>query len=82
MPKFALIQKEGRVFVPLRFLAESLQAKVVWDAQTSAVTLTTKNKTVRFTVGIPKILIDNHELAIYCAPEIINDRTFCAGAGY
>ncbi|MGI6145742.1 MAG: copper amine oxidase [Clostridia bacterium] len=68
--------KEGRVFVPLRFLAESLQAKVVWDAQTSAVTLTTKNKTVRFTVGIPKILIDNHELAIYCAPEIINDRTF------
>jgi inhibitor of cysteine peptidase len=68
--------KEGRVFVPLRFLAENIQAKVAWDEQTSAVTLTMGNKTVQFTPGIPKMLINRREKAIECAPEIVNGRTF------
>ena len=68
--------KEGRVFVPLRFLAEGLQVDVKWEVQTSTATLTTKNKTVQFTLGIPKMLLNGREVTMECAPEIVNDRTF------
>jgi len=68
--------KEGRVFVPLRFLAESLQTETNWEALTSTTTLIKGKKTVQFTLGVPKMLINGREVTMECAPEIVNDRTF------
>lgn len=68
--------KEGRVLVPLRFLADSLQAEITWEEHTSAVIFTKGNKTVQFTLGVPQMLINGREVTIECGPEIVNGRTF------
>jgi len=68
--------KEGRVFVPLRFLAESLQAEISWEELTATTTLIKGKKTVQFTLGVPKMLINGREVTMECAPVIVNDRTF------
>ena len=69
--------KGGRVLVPLRFLAENLQAQVKWEEQTGVVILSTGKKTVKFTPGQEKMQVNGREVKIECPPEIVNGRTFC-----
>jgi inhibitor of cysteine peptidase len=68
--------KGGRVLVPLRFLAENLQAQVKWEEQTGVVILSTGQKTVKFTPGQEKMQVNGREVKIECPPEIVNGRTF------
>ncbi|HHY05405.1 MAG TPA: copper amine oxidase, partial [Clostridia bacterium] len=68
--------KGGRVLVPLRFLAENLQAQVKWEEQTGVVILSTGKKTVKFTPGQEKMQVNGREVKIECPPEIVNGRTF------
>jgi hypothetical protein len=59
---------KGRTLVPLRFVAESLGAKVGWDNITKTVMITLEGKTLSFAIG---------ELApgMDVAAEIVNGRT-------
>ncbi len=68
--------KQGRVLVPLRFLAQNLQAEIAWEQNTSAVTLTVGKKTVQFLPGDLNIRVNGKEIKLDTAPEIVNGRTF------
>ncbi|MDD4048603.1 MAG: beta-propeller domain-containing protein [Clostridia bacterium] len=68
--------KNGRVLVPLRFISENLQANVVWDKDTSAVTLTVGKKNVKFLPGNSVMVVNGKDIKIDVSPEIINGRTF------
>lgn len=74
--------KQGRVFVPLRFIAESLQAKIAWERGTSAVRLTVGGesgkpaKTVKIFPGDAQMMIDGKAVKLDAVPEIIDGRTF------
>lgn len=68
--------KQGRVLVPLRFLAQNLQAKIDWAKATNTVTLTVDEKTVQFLPGDANIKINGQTVQLDIAPEIVNGRTF------
>lgn len=68
--------KEGRVLVPLRFLAENLEAQIKWEEQTGVVTLSTGQKTVKFIPGQDKMQVNDREVKMECPPEIVEGRTF------
>ncbi|MDD2211495.1 MAG: beta-propeller domain-containing protein [Clostridia bacterium] len=68
--------REGRVLVPLRFLAENLEAQVKWEEQTGVVTLNIGAKTVKFIPGQEKMQVNGREVTIECPPEIVEGRTF------
>ena len=68
--------KGGRVLVPLRFLAENLQAQVKWVEQTGEVILSSGTKTVKFIPDQEKMQVNGREVSMECSPEIIAGRTF------
>lgn len=61
--------KEGRMIVPLRLIAEALNADVAWNSTTKAVTVTSDGKISNFVIG--QTLPDSIGTA-----EIIGNRTF------
>ncbi|MCL2121676.1 MAG: copper amine oxidase N-terminal domain-containing protein, partial [Clostridiales bacterium] len=65
----APIIREGRTLVPIRVLAESLGAEVVWEGRARSVTLHKDGKSVSIVIGQP--LPDDMGTAI-----ILDDRTY------
>ncbi|MFZ5828430.1 MAG: copper amine oxidase N-terminal domain-containing protein [Bacillota bacterium] len=53
LPKPAVI-RDGRTYVPLRFVSESFNAQVSWDAATWTITITQPNENDTFFVRVPK----------------------------
>lgn len=66
----------GRVLVPLRFIAQNLQAEIAWEKETSAVTLTVGKKTVKLQPGHELMQINGKSVKLDTVPEIIDGRTF------
>lgn len=67
--------KNGRTFVPMRYLGEALGAEVAWDATAKTVTLTKGSTVVVFTVGSTTYTVNGESKTAEVAPEIVNDRT-------
>lgn len=67
--------KGDRTYVPMRFLAETLGAEVVWDGTAQTVTLTKGDDVVVFTVGSTTYTVNGESMVADVAPEITNDRT-------
>ena len=69
--------KNGRTFLPVRFVAEALGASVAWDAATSTATLSSEEGSIKLRTGEKRIL-ENENYGEYCeldvAPEIKNGR--------
>jgi len=61
--------QDGRTMVPVRFVAESLGAKVSWDEATRTVTILYEGKTLKLVIGT---LVSGMDVA----PLIKGDRTF------
>lgn len=68
--------KQGRALVPLRFIAQNLQAQISWEQATSAVTLTSGSKTIRLLPGDAQMSINGKFVKLDAAPEIVDGRTF------
>ena len=66
----------GRVLVPLRFIAQNLQAEITWEKETSAVTLTVGKDTVKLQPGQEQMQINGKSVKLDAVPEIIDGRTF------
>lgn len=69
--------KNGRTFLPVRFVAEALGASVAWDAATSTATLSSEEGVIKLRTGARNIIVNEN----YCeyreidiAPEIKNGR--------
>lgn len=68
--------RDGRTLVPVRFIAESLGAKVGWNEKTSTVAVTAEQKAVAMTLGSRTMTVDGRETTLDVAAESINGRTF------
>ncbi len=66
----------GRTMVPMRTIFEELGATVEWDQETQTVTSARDDVTVKLTIGIPNIRINQQNpIELDTAPCIIDGRT-------
>lgn len=70
--------KDGRTFVPVRYLAYSLGVKendVSWDSNTNTANITKDNTTIKMTIGSRFINVNGKSSIMDVAPYIKNGRT-------
>jgi hypothetical protein len=67
--------KNGRTYVPVRYLGDALGATTSWDAATQTVTVTKGNKTVVLVIGSKIAKVNGQDVVMDVAPEISNGRT-------
>ena len=66
--------KNGRTFLPVRFVAESLGASVAWDAATSTATLSSEEGVIVVRTHDKMMLVNGNRVEMDAAPEIANNR--------
>lgn len=64
-----------RTFLPVRFVAEALGAKVEWNGDTETVTITDGGKKIELTIGKNEITVDGKTEKLDVTPFIENSRT-------
>lgn len=67
--------KDGRTLVPLRKIAEALNATVQWDESNHTAIFTKGGKKVEIPIGSKKIRVNGQEKEIDVPAEVTNDRT-------
>jgi len=67
--------KDGRTFVPVRFIAEALGAEVKYDAATQVVTATRGDDVVVLTIGSNVMTVNGEAQVTDVAPFIVDGRT-------
>ncbi len=67
--------KNGRTFVPVRFVSESLRSEVKWDGDTRSVTVVGPNHTCIVMIDQTTAFLDGALLKLDAAPFIQNDTT-------
>jgi hypothetical protein len=70
------VVKNGRTLVPVRFISESLGAKVDWKAGSSTVIVSLNGKVVEMVIGSPTMKVGKVSAALDTPAEIIGNRTF------
>ncbi len=69
-----LIQN-GRTLVPLRFIGETLGARVDWNEATRQVSYTTEQRAIILTLNSTKAMVDGQSIALDVAPTVVSGRT-------
>ncbi|MEW5921521.1 MAG: PQQ-binding-like beta-propeller repeat protein [Bacillota bacterium] len=64
-----------RTFVPLRFVAEHLDAGVTWDAKEQKITVNRAQKTIELWVNSPRVLVNGSPEIIDIPPVVMENRT-------
>lgn len=67
--------KTNRTLVPVRFISESLNAKVEWNSIDKTVSISLGNTSIKLQIGSDKALIDGRVLNLDQPPIILNGRT-------
>ncbi len=67
--------KNSRTMVPIRFVAEALNADVEWDGQERKVYINYNKKNIELFIGSNKITVDGIEHLMDTKAEIVNRRT-------
>lgn len=67
--------KKGRTLVPVRAIFEALGASVDWNQETQTVTSVLGDKTVKLTIDSNIMYVNDKEIKLDVAAEIINSRT-------
>lgn len=75
-PQVMPITVGGRVLVPARFISESLGVKVIWDGNTSTVTLVQKGKNIKMVLGSNKMRVNGKDTILEVPAQSINNRTY------
>lgn len=65
----------GRTMVPIRFLVESLDAKIGWEQKTQTVTVSLKDKTIILTIGKSTALVNGKPVQLDVPPVTKDGRT-------
>ena len=66
---------DGRTLVPVRFIAESYGAEVLWDDATKKVTIKLDGKEICFVLNQKSYTIDGVETALDVPAQVMYDRT-------
>lgn len=64
----------ARTLVPVRFITEAIGAEVVWDEASRSATVTSKDKTIVFTLDSAEYTVNGEVKKLDQPPMIINDR--------
>ncbi|MCX7708743.1 MAG: beta-propeller domain-containing protein, partial [Clostridia bacterium] len=75
-PGVVPVMKENRTLVPVRFVAESLGLKVLWDEKTATINIEQGTRKIKMVLGSDRMLVENEETKLEVPAESINDRTF------
>lgn len=70
------VVKSSSTLVPVKFIAESLGAKVGWDGVKKEVTVSLGGKTVKMYIGNTSMTVNGAVSELEIPAEIIGDRTF------
>ena len=70
-----MIQND-RTMLPIRFIAESLGAEVLWEEETKTVTVKNTDKVIKIVIGEAKALVGEEEKDLDSAAFIENNRTY------
>ena len=68
--------RDDRTYVPVRFLAESMGARVAWSEPEQKVTLTFKSGPMELYIGRRALRYGGRDVDIPVAPIIVGDRTY------
>ena len=68
--------KDGRTFLPIRKLIESLGGTVEWDASEQKVTILLNGHSIILYIGKANALVDGNAVTLDVAPFILNNRTY------
>ncbi|MEF3303224.1 copper amine oxidase N-terminal domain-containing protein [Paenibacillus sp. GYB003] len=66
---------DGVTYVPLRPIADALNASVGWEGETRSITLT-RGRAIRMTIDVPEATIDGKRIPLEHPPVLLNDATF------
>lgn len=69
------VVESGRTLVPLRAIFESLDAYVVWNANTKTITASRGKNQIELTIGKNKAFVNNKEIKLDTPAKIQNGRT-------
>ena len=72
----APVMKEGRVYIPFRAVFEALDATVAYDSQTETVTAQRDKRTVSFTAGQSRYVMDGVTIDMDAQAFVQDGRTF------
>lgn len=72
----AFIDENNRTLVPVRFVAEKMNAKVGWEPDTMSVPIERGDQRIRLTIGENKALVNDKEVAFDTKAIISGGRTF------
>lgn len=67
--------KNGRTYVPVRYMGDAVGAQVSWDNTTKTATLTKNGKSIALVIGKYTALANGKYINMEVAPEIVNGRT-------
>jgi len=70
------ILKNGRVFLPIRYISEYFGAQVGWDEQTRTVTVKQGSKTVSLQIGSSSAQVNEREVSLDVPAFINGGRTY------
>lgn len=71
-----LISENGDILIPLRLVAESLNATVEWDAANRSVTIRDSANVIELIIGKISVQVNGTDLTLDDAPLIFGDRTY------
>jgi len=74
-PAVVPVIRNNRTLVPLRFLAESLQADVQWNGKTQTATITTASKNITISIGSPTMDVNGQAVPLDAPAAILQGRT-------
>lgn len=67
--------KGGHTLVPLRFVGETLETAVDWNAEDRSILITSPDRKVLLHVGNPTAAVNGTGITLNVAPQIIGERT-------
>ena len=62
--------------VPIRFIAESLGAKVGYTASSGEITLSMNNKSIWMKIGSNQAKVNGKSITLSASPKLVNNRTY------
>jgi len=68
--------KNGRTFVPVRFITEAFGATIEWEAKSQMIYITLGDMTILMQIGNNTVFVNGKSYLLDAAPEIRNSRTF------
>ena len=73
---YEVVIKDDRTFLPIRYVAETLNYQVNWDQDTQGITMTSGDTTVNMNVGNSNYTVNGEQKTMDTEPFIRSDRTY------